>query len=401
MVGALNQQYRLFNPHVYLREALTGDLEVRDERDEVLDGVEHRVLGFDTGVADAKLFVDAQTGQISQLTTLENNQLNRDVEVIVRYSDWSETSGMSFPAGIDVTVNGGTVHSQTRTSYAVNPMLAAGTFDLSADAMGTTSDAEGYEWGTHTHNGIDEFFHLTFPYVLTPNTVQQLAPNVTLLLNTWTSMGVRIGDDIIALEAPLSPTWGETIMSELTAAQPGGQVSYVIPTHFHQDHAAGVRSLVAAGAALVIPQTIRSFWETTLSAPSTVYPDLLENTASVEPQIITFADEGSWVLEDDEVKLTVHHIPDNPHAEDLTLFVIDTADQRFVYISDLYNAGFGMTLVLGGPEAFYANMRALSLIDGECVAPVPTTIVPSHGVPLSLEDSIAELASLGIDIGCP
>ena len=104
---------------------------------------------------------------------------------------------------------------------------------------------------------------------------------------------------------------------------------------------------------------------------------------------------------DEERRLTLHHIPDNPHAEDLTLSVIDTADQRFVYISDLYNAGFGMTLVLGGPEAFYANMRSLGLIDEACAAPVPTTIVPGHGVPLPLEDSIAELAAQGIDIGCP
>ena len=34
-------------------------------------------------------------------------------------------------------------------------------------------------------------------------------------------------------------------------------------------------------------------------------------------------------------------------------------------------------------------------------APVPTTIVPGHGVPLSLEDSLAELESQGIDVGCP
>ena len=400
VVGALTQQFRLFNPHVYLRAGVTGELAFSDQGVALLDGVEHAVYRFDTGVAPAELFIELETGTISQLTTIENNQLNRDVPVVVRFGDWAETAGLSFPRSVEVTVNGGEVHTQERSSYQVDPSLGADTFALSPDAVGTTANAADHEWGSHTHNGIDEFFHLTFPYVLTPNTVQTLTPNVTLLLNTWTSMGIRVGDDIAVLEAPLSPAWGETITSEIATAQ-GGPVSYVIPTHFHQDHAAGVRSLVAEGATLVIPEVIRPFWETTLSAPSTVYPDLLENTPSATPEIATFPDEGAWVLEDNEVKLTVHHIPDNPHSEDLTLTVIDTEGQRFVYVSDLYNAGFGMTLVLGGPEAFFENMRRLSLIDNQCLASVPTTIIPGHGMPQSLADSIAELAGQGIDIGCP
>jgi len=60
-----------------------------------------------------------------------------------------------------------------------------------------------------------------------------------------------------------------------------------------------------------------------------------------------------------------------------------------------------MTLVLGGPEAFFANLRSLSLIDSQCAASVPTTIVPGHGTPQSLEASIEELKRQEIDIGCP
>ena len=79
--------------------------------------------------------------RLSQLTTLENNQLNRDVPVVVRYGDWAEADGLSFPGSLSVTVNGSEVHTQERTSYQVNPSLDADTFSLSAGAEGSTASA--------------------------------------------------------------------------------------------------------------------------------------------------------------------------------------------------------------------------------------------------------------------
>ncbi|MEL6177965.1 MAG: hypothetical protein AAFS10_03385 [Myxococcota bacterium] len=40
------------------------------------------------------------------------------------------------------------------------------------------------------------------------------------------------------------------------------------------------------------------------------------------------------------------------------------------------------------------------MIGEDCTADVPTTIVPAHGLPQSLEESIAELTGLGVDVGC-
>ena len=51
-VGAMSQQFRLLNHHIYLREALTGVLATTDEGEEELDGVRYRVLGFDKSYVD-------------------------------------------------------------------------------------------------------------------------------------------------------------------------------------------------------------------------------------------------------------------------------------------------------------------------------------------------------------
>ena len=73
---------------------------------------------------------------------------------------------------------------------------------------------------------------------------------------------------------------------------------------------------------------------------------------------------------------------------------------EFVYEADLYNAGAGGTLVLGGPESFFAALRDLDIIDETCSSALPLTIVPAHCIPQTLKDSLAELQGLDVDIGC-
>ncbi len=106
------------------------------------------------------------------------------------------------------------------------------------------------------------------------------------------------------------------------------------------------------------------------------------------------------MIDDANVTITVHHIDANPHSEDMVIGVIDAQGQRYVYEADLYNAGVGLTAVLGGPESLFANLRTLEVIDADCASEVPLMIIPSHGVPQTLQDSLTELAGQSIDVGC-
>ena len=401
IVGAFQQQFRLFNPHLYLLEALDDGTGVSDGGNAMIDGVKHCVIVIQTEIAEVSLYVDVLSGGISRLTTMENNQLNRDVPVEVNYSNWERVRGVPFPNTVEISVNGGVVHTQQRSAIHVNPQLDPTTFDLPPEAAGLTVDPDALEWGKQTHNGLDEFFHLGFFYGLPPITVQELAPNVHVLINSHNSMALKIDDDVVLLEAGVAPEWGERLVTEVEAVFPGSSITYVVPTHFHQDHASGIRSVVANGATLVIPETIRDFWETTLSAPSTVRPDLLANSPGVQPSFVEIAENGTWTLDDGSASLAVHHIPNNPHAVDMVIAEIDANGHKFVFVGDLYNAGAGFTLVLGGPAALFDAMRSLAIIDADCTSAIPLTIVPTHGVPQSLADSLAELASQMVDVGCP
>ena len=401
-VGALRQQQRLLNPHVLLLAALADASIVGDGGEEDYDGRAHRIVTIMENGAEARLFVDAQTGVLSKLETLENSPLLRDVPLEVRYMNWQPHGALSFPGTVELYAVEGLVHQEVRSAVTVEPAdVAADAFDLPAEAGGAQANADALAFGRQSHQVIEAFFHILFGY--DPGgapQVSELAPGVVLLGSGHNSVAVVVDDALVVLEGAQSPAHGTQIVETLQGEFPGMPISHLIQSHHHQDHSAGVRSFVAAGATVVIGPGVRAFYEQVFAAPSTLRPDALSQS-DVVASIQEVAENDTSVIAGGGVTVTAYHVSANPHAADMLVTVIDTGDARFVYVADLYNAGAGFTAVVGGPEAFMAALRDLSIIDAACASAVPMTIISSHGTAQSLEDSIAELVGLGADIGCP
>jgi hypothetical protein len=98
--------------------------------------------------------------------------------------------------------------------------------------------------------------------------------------------------------------------------------------------------------------------------------------------------------------ITVYGTNRDPHAADAMISVIETSGEVYVYEADLYSAGFGFTVAVGGPPALFNALRDIGVIDANCTTTLPTKIIPAHGFVQTIEESIAELVSLGVDVGC-
>ncbi len=127
-VGALIQQQRLFNPYLLLRTALADPTIAGDGGEADHDGRPHRILTIMDGGAEVRLFVDAETGLISKLETLENSPLFRDVPVEVRFADWQAQGPLSFPGTVALYAVEGLVQQETRSTVTLDPT------DVAADA---------------------------------------------------------------------------------------------------------------------------------------------------------------------------------------------------------------------------------------------------------------------------
>lgn len=400
VVGAYRAQQRLLNPHLLLREGVEDPSIVGEAGMEDIDGVPHRIATLAGDVAEIRLFVNEDTGVITKLETMENNILVRDVAVEVQYGDWASQGALAFPSTVELSIDGQSMIEETRTGFQLEPKLGEGYFDLPPEAGRPAVNDTELTYGRQTEQTVDAFFHLGFAFPEQPPFQSlPLAPGVTLLAGQTNIVVVSYDEGLIVLEAPITPAHGVNVLDTLALEFPGSAVTHIIQSHHHQDHAGGARSFVAEGATLVVGAGVASFWEETLDAPSTVRPDQLSQT-DVTPVIEEIPDGGTFSRFDADITVTAHHLPDSEHSEDMVITVIDVAGTRLVYVADLYNAGLGGTLVLGGPEEFFGALRELGIIDAACNSAVPLTIVPSHGFPQSLADSLAEVAGLGHEVGC-
>lgn len=417
-VTALRKQQRLFNPQLLLREALERPELVSYGGRVRLDGRVHRLLTIADDVAEIRLFIDQRSGLISKLETTENHPLVRDTPIEVRYHDWQRRGhqdqrnrdhrqdrrprrSLLFPNQVELYADGALVWEETRIGVELEPSLSDDHFDLPPEATSSTVDADALLFGDQTHHLVEGFFALGFFYGpglgLAPPA--ELAPGVTLLASGANTLVVEYDDGLVVLEAPNTPTHGSDIVNAVDQLAPGTPITHIVQSHHHVDHASGVRSLVAAGATAVVGNGVGEFWKDVLRAESTIRPDAL--SASGLTGVVEELDaEGTLVLGDNETIVTVHHTTFDPHAEDALITTIETNGQLFVFEADTYNAGFGFSLVINGPESFFDALRDLDIIDQNCNSALPLTIVPAHGFPQTLQASLDELVGLGIDVGC-
>ena len=398
-VSALWRQQMLFNPQLLLAEAVENPDAVTVGGITKLDGRPHRVLTFDNDVAPIRLYVDQRTALISKLVTTESNPLVRDVEVEVHYRDWQRSEGMPYPAQVELVVDGLSIWVENRTSFATNQRFPADHFDNLALADPTAYDPALAEFGQQSHHLVLSFFGAGFTYFPEQPiaAVVELAPGVHHVAADTGSIIVEQADGLVLLEAPLSPAHGSTLID--VASEISDQpISHIVQTHHHVDHASGVRSVVAAGAELVVGPGVGDLWGRVLTAESIIRPDALSQSP-VDAVVREVAEGSSLTLDDDVNTITAYSVP-GPHAGDMLVTAINTGDEVFVVNGDLYNGGFGFTVALPGPSIFFEALRTTGLIDASCNSELPMTIVSIHGVPLSLADALAEVDSLGIDVGC-
>ena len=181
-------------------------------------------------------------------------------------------------------------------------------------------------------------------------------------------------------------------------------VTHVIQSHHHMDHASAVRTLLGSfeGSSLVVGHGVKEFWEATLAASSTIRPDILTGVSQI-PEVMELEELGSMVVMDTaDIKVTAIHIDQDPHAEDAVLVSIEMDGNIMIFGADIYNAGFGLTIVIGGPEGLFNALRTNGFVNCACQSASGNniTFVPTHGFELTLDEATTELTGLGYDVGC-
>ena len=215
-----------------------------------------------------------------------------------------------------------------------------------------------------------------------PEATMALGEGVHLVPGSYNSLLVEFADFVVVVEPAVGTRAAENVLAEAARLAPGKPVRYVIATHFHDDHLAGVRPYLAAGVTVLTTAHGAAAVREIASVRKGMYPDALDR-APRAPQVETVGERK--VIADAGRRLEILALPQSPHAEQMLVVWLPAAGVLYeadVLDIDVPEGGFPMP---GDDTRHFGAWLARSAL------PV-RTIVPTHGrvgTPADLQRALA------------
>ncbi len=396
--ASTTRRFELLNPALLIRRLEEADV----SRGEPIDvgGAAHDVFSITLDGLEHSFVVNASTGELAEVRFQESHRLRRDVDVVVSYREWS-SDAVRFPAIVEITLNNHVVSEFARTELELSPTFEADLFESAGlgDVIATDSDR-----GRRSHHFNQAFSSIGLPSdgVEAEVTATEFATGLFLVQGALHNLlVVEQENGLLIVDAPLGPERAAVVIDWLATTFPGKPVTHIIPSHFHQDHSAGVREFAATGARLVVADRARTHWDGILSASSNVLPDAL-STAGRQVAVDAVSDEATMVLADLARPTSVSHVPDNLHADDLVLVSVPSDGVTYVFVADIYAPGIG-SLSPTGPLEFVRGLQVHGHLEADCSSPAPLAVVGAHGGVEPIATTLDFMQTAGTDlssIGC-
>lgn len=149
-------------------------------------------------------------------------------------------------------------------------------------------------------------------------TVDRLADGVYWLRGfQWHSVAVDQGDHIVMIDAPLDEERSLAVIAKIKETIPNKNITYLVNTHAHFDHAGGVRTYVDEGATIVTLPMNQAFFERAWRNPHTLNPDRLELSKKT-PKFLPVTN-GKLVLSDSKRPIEVHEQVGSAHSDSVVM----------------------------------------------------------------------------------
>jgi glyoxylase-like metal-dependent hydrolase (beta-lactamase superfamily II) len=145
---------------------------------------------------------------------------------------------------------------------------------------------------------------------------EPLAEGIFAIPGRYSAVAVDLGDYMAVIEGPQSEARALQIIAEAHKLIPGKPIRYVINTHTHFDHTAGLRAFVAEGATIVTQAGNIPFLKDALNRPRTLRPDRLSRS----PRPIEFLPvKETFSLAGAGREIRLYHLHGLDHVEGMLL----------------------------------------------------------------------------------
>jgi glyoxylase-like metal-dependent hydrolase (beta-lactamase superfamily II) len=210
--------------------------------------------------------------------------------------------------------------------------------------------------------------------------IQSLADGVWLFGGaSHNSVVIEFEDYITVIEAPLSERRNLQVIDEIVRLIPDKPIRFLVNTHQHHDHIAGLRTYMHIGATIITHWKNYDFYTNDVLnySPRTLMPDqvsLWPPTELAEGYQYETVREN-YVLMDDSQRLHLSYVHPLNHVEGMLVAYLP--DEKILIEADLFNPGERQA-VSAANRSLYTHVQRLNLeVD---------SVVPIHGQPVPWDD---------------
>jgi hypothetical protein len=251
---------------------------------------------------------------------LSTNDLLLSNYSTVSFGDNSSMS-LQLPHRLQTVYNSTEVLEDVKLdSISINPTFETGFFDPISTSDSQSPPQAPQQSTSYPRSEVHEFFEAglwggPFESFFNTSDVVVTYPNpdlpqimaVYVGYADYVQLVINFTDGVLITDAPPHRS---RILLQWVSETLQKNVTHIVPSHHHRDHAGGVPDYVAAGAVLVVPEVARTFYSAV-------------NGGNVT--FVTYNESTPFVLKDADIQFRSMWRDENPHARDWTYSIAASA----------------------------------------------------------------------------
>jgi glyoxylase-like metal-dependent hydrolase (beta-lactamase superfamily II) len=158
---------------------------------------------------------------------------------------------------------------------------------------------------------------------------EKLADGVYRITGDYVSLAVEFKDHVVVLESGPSEARALAVIAETKRLFPSKRIKYVVSTHPHFDHSAGLAAYIAQGISVIADDNSKFFVEAAFSEPRTLAGDALAKSGK-KPKVEGVID--TLVLEDAARALELYHVDGLQHSDSMLVALLPR--ERILFTAD-------------------------------------------------------------------
>ena len=154
------------------------------------------------------------------------------------------------------------------------------------------------------------------PPPLPPAASEKLADGVYRITGGYVSLAVEFKDYVVVLESGQSEARGLAILAETKKLFPAKKIKYVVLTHPHFDHMAGLPPFIAEGITILVDDNAKFFTDASLGTPRTLVGDVMAKSKK-KPKVEGVID--MMEIKDETHSLMLYHVNKLEHSDSMLI----------------------------------------------------------------------------------